>query len=86
VSDWTFKEMLDRLPVSEGTLRSLVRTRQIPLYRVGRKILFQPERIAAWKAQGGTDAHRRGGGSGMSLGPDGDERGRQGELGPGPAG
>ena len=54
VADWTFKETRENLGVSEAHLRNLVRRRLIPCYWVGDLVRFQPQRIEAWKAAGGT--------------------------------
>ena len=54
VADWTFKEARESLGVSEAHLRKLVRNRLIPCYWVGDLVRFQPQRIEAWKAAGGT--------------------------------
>ena len=54
MADWTFKEARENLGVSEAHLRNLVRKRLIPCYWVGDLVRFQPQRIDAWKAAGGT--------------------------------
>ena len=46
--------MREDLGVSEAHLRNLIRKRLIPCYWLGGVVRFQPRRIEAWKAAGGT--------------------------------
>lgn len=57
--DWTFEQCRESLNVSEAHLRALMRKKLVPFHRVGGCIRFEPHRIAAWKAAGGTDAANR---------------------------
>ena len=56
MADMTFDQVREDLAVSKGHLRNLIAASEIPYYRVGRLIRFEPGKIAAWKASGGTSA------------------------------
>lgn len=58
MADWTFEQTRRDLRVSEAHLRALVAKRMVPHHRVGDLVRFQPDVLRAWKAAGGTDAHR----------------------------
>jgi len=56
---WTFQETRKRLKKSEYGLRWLVRTRDIPIVKIGNRIYFRPEEILKWIEQKSIPAMRR---------------------------
>jgi hypothetical protein len=72
VPDLTFSEMREDLGVSEAHLRNLIRKHLIPCYWLGAAVRFQPRRIEAWKAAGGTrqEPVARAGGQAPAARPD----------------
>lgn len=45
---WDFQETRERLKKTEQGMRWLIRTRQIPIVKIGRRIYFDPEDIRKW--------------------------------------
>lgn len=48
----TYAEMARAIGISEANLRQMVHRRQIPYVKLGRRVRFIPEDIAAWLKQG----------------------------------
>jgi len=47
-SMWTVQELACFLNTSRGAVYKLVKRRQVPHIRIGKRVLFDPEGIRAW--------------------------------------
>ncbi len=45
---WNMRETAQRLRISVGHLRNLIRRKEIPFVRLGRRILFHAQTVEQW--------------------------------------